>query len=109
MANALEVRDAHRAQSWALLIRECQSSELTNKEFFRQRGISEKSYYYWLKKLRGQAVEAVCGNAPQLVQLASNPTEGERLKISFRGAELSLPAEVDLEAVAAVLRSIQRL
>lgn len=109
MANALEVRDAYRAQSWALLIRECQSSELTNKEFCRQRGISEKSYYYWLKKLRGQAAEAACGNAPQLVQLASNPTEGERLKISFRGAELSLPAEVDPEAVAAVLRSIQRL
>ena len=41
------------------------------------------------------------------MQLSSNPTEGERLKSSFRGAELSLPAEVDLEAVATVLRSIQ--
>lgn len=108
MANALEVQEAYRAQSRALLIRECQSSELTNKEFCRQRGISEKSYYYWLKKLRGQAAETACGN-PQLVRLASNPAEGDRLKISFRGAELSLPAEVDLEAVAAVLCSIQRL
>lgn len=108
MANALEVRDAYCVQSWTLLIRECQASDLTNKEFCRQRGISEKSYYYWLMKLRGQAVEAVCGN-PQLVPLAPAPAEDERLTISFRGAELSLPAEVDLEAVAAVLRSIQRL
>lgn len=50
MENALEVRDVYRAQSRALLIRECQVSELTNKESCRQRGISEKSYYHWLKK-----------------------------------------------------------
>ena len=33
----------------------------------------------------------------------------ELLQISFRGAELKLPAQVDLDAVAALLRSVQSL
>ena len=106
MADVLAVRDEYRAQEWAMLIQECKASGLTNKEFCRQRGVSEKSYYYWLKKLRTQAAEAA---GPQLVQLDSRPEEKDTLDIRYRGAELHVPGNVDLEAVAALLRSIQSL
>lgn len=106
MADVLAVRDEYQAQSWALLIQECQASGLTNKEFCRQRGISEKSYYYWLKKLRTQLAEAA---GPQLVQLAAGPEEPDSLDIRFRGAEFHVPGKADLDAVAALLRSIQSL
>ena len=106
MADVLAVRDEYRIQQWAVLIQECSASGLTNKEFCRQRGISEKSFYYWQRKLRRQIVEAT---PPQLVQLEPQPETDDMLQIQFRGAELRLPGGVDLEAVAALLRSIQSL
>lgn len=106
MGEVLAVRDAYRAQEWAMLIRECSASGLTKREFCQQRGISEKSFYYWLKKLRTQMVGTV---APQLVQLESLPAKDGILEIHYRGAEMKLPSGVDMDAVAALLRSIQSL
>lgn len=108
MADVLAVRNEYRAQSWAMVIQECNSSGLSNREFCRQRGISEKTYYYWLRKLRSQMAEAT---APQLVPLdpAPVPIQDDVLQIQYRGAELKLPAGVDMDAVAALLRSLQSL
>lgn len=106
MADVLAVRDEYRAQQWAMLIQECKSSGMSNKEFCMQRGVSEKSFYYWQKKLRTKLLEAA---APQLVQLDPVSVPTELLQISFRGAELTLPVGVDMDAVSAILRSIQSL
>ena len=106
MADVLAVRDEYRAQTWAMLIQECNNSGLTKREFCQQRGISEKSYYYWLRKLRSQMAETA---VPQLVQLDPAPLQDDMLQIQYRGAELKLPAGVDMDAVSALLRSIQSL
>ena len=108
MADVLAVRNEYRAQSWAMVIQECNSSGLSNREFCRQRGISEKTYYYWLRKLRSQMAEPT---VPQLVPLdpAPVPIQDDVLQIQYRGAELKLPAGVDMDAVAALLRSLQSL
>ena len=106
MADVLAVRDEYRAQNWAMVIQECSNSGLSNREFCRQRGISEKTFYYWLRKLRGQMVDAA---VPQLVQLEPVNESEDLLQIQYRGAELKLPAGVDMDAVAALLRSIQSL
>ena len=119
MEEVLAVRDAFRAQQWAMLIQECNSSGLTKRAFCRQRGISEKSFYYWLRKMRSQAAEAAAPHlvrsqaaeaaAPHLVQLEPISQTEDMLQIRYRGAELKLPGSVDLDAVAAVLRSIASL
>ena len=106
MADVLAVRDEYRAQMWTGLIRECKASGMTNKDFCIQRGISVKSFYYWQRKFREQVVEAA---TPQLVQLEAVSASTELLQISFRGAELKLPAGVDMDAVVALLRSVQSL
>ena len=106
MADVLAVRDEYRAQTWAMLIQECNNSGLTKREFCQQRGISEKSFYYWLRKLRSQMAEAA---GPQLVQLDSAPVAEDMLQIQYRGAELKLPAGVDIDAVAVLLLSLQTL
>ena len=106
MTDVLAVRDEYRAQQWAMLIQESKSSGMSNKEFCIQRGVSEKSFYYWQKKLRAKLAEAA---APQLVQLDPVSVPTELLQISFRGAELKLPVGVDMDAVSAILRSIQSL
>lgn len=106
MADVLAVRDEYRAQTWAGLIQECNTSGLTKREFCQQRGISEKSFYYWLRKLRSQMAQTA---APQLVQLEPAPVRDDMLQVQYRGAELRLPSNVDMDAVAALLRSIQSL
>ena len=108
MADVLAVRNEYRTQQWAMVVQECAASGLSNREFCRQRGIAEKSFYYWQRKLRTQIVESA---SPQLVQLepASAPFQDDMLQIQYRGAELKLPAGVDLDAVSALLRSLQSL
>ena len=106
MADVLAVRDAYRAQQWEMVVQECAASGLSNREFCRQRGISEKSFYYWQRKLRQQIVESA---APQLVPLEPVTEPEDLLQIQYRGAELKLPAGVDMDAVAALLRSLQSL
>ena len=103
MGDALTVRAEYRMQNWAVLIQECRSSGLTNKEFCRQHGISEKSYYYWLRKLRDHVAETV----PQIVPLNMNEKNEDTLEICYRGAKLQLPGNIEIESVAAILRSIQ--
>ena len=106
MTDVLDVRDEYRAQQWALVIRECSASGLSNREFCRQRGISEKSFYYWQRKMRTQLIEAA---SPRLVELDPTGVTDDVFQIWYRGAELKLPTGVDMDAVAALLRSVQSL
>ena len=106
MSDVLEVRDVYRAETWATLIQECNNSGLTKREFCLQRGISEKSYYYWLRKLRNQAAKST---ESHLIKLDPTPSEEDILHIRYHGAELRLPSGVDMDVVAALLRSIQML
>lgn len=106
MADVLAVRDEYRAQQWAAVVQECAVSGLSNREFCRQRGIAEKRFYYWQRKLRQQIVESA---SPQLVPLELPAVSEEQLCIQYRGAELKLPVGVDMDAVTAILRSLQSL
>lgn len=106
MADVLAVRNEYRMENWSALIQECRASGLSNREFCRQHGISEKSFYYWLRKLRDQAAEA---SKSHLIKLDLTTTEEDVLHIRYRGAELRLPSGVDMDTVAALLRSIQTL
>ena len=105
MSDVLKIRDEYRQIQWAAVIQECKASGLTNKEYCIRHGLSEKSFYYWQKKLRTQ----IAVSAPELVPLeVASPVEAE-LQIRYRGAELKLPSGVDMDAVAALLRSVQSL
>lgn len=106
MADVLAVRDEYRAQTWAMLIQECNNSGLTKREFCQQRGISEKSFYYWLRKLRTQMTEA---SAPQLVRLETLSSADDILEIQYRGVVVNLSSGVDMDAVAALLHALQSL
>ena len=83
MGDVLAVRDAFRAQQWAMLIQECNNSGLTKRAFCQLRGISEKSFYYWLLKMRSQVAETA---APHLVQLEPISQTEDMLQIQYRGA-----------------------
>ena len=107
MADVLAVRDEYRLQSWTEIIRECQASGLTNKEFCAQRGIAEKTYYYWLRKVRTTATTVM---EPQLVRLEEGSINGkdQMIEIRYGRTELRLPEDVDLKAIAAFLNALRR-
>ena len=107
MADVLAVRNEYRMQSWVEIIRECQESGLSNREFCSQRGISEKTYYYWLWKMRTAATAVI---EPQLVRVDSpemSSTE-QMIEIQYGRTELKLPENVDLKALAAFLNALRR-
>lgn len=106
MADVLAVRDEYRLQEWAQIHSRCRESGLSNREFCRQNGIAEKTFYYWLRKLRETAVES----QPQLVALDDGTNvDDNMIHIRFGAAALDLPARTNTEAIAAVLQALQKL
>ena len=66
MSKVLEVRSQYRMQEWAKIIHECEASGLSNKELCERNGVSIKSYYYWLRKLRETVIEHLRTFKPNL-------------------------------------------
>ena len=107
MTDILTVRSEYRMQEWIQIIQQCKESGLSNKEFCQQRGIAEKTYYYWLRKIRESAIAA---EQPQLVALEESIAKSEgKLVIQFRGARLELPEEIELESVLQMLQALQKI
>ena len=105
MTDVLAVRNEYRMQSWVEIIRECQESGLSNREFCTQRGISEKTYYYCLRKMCTAATAVI---EPRLVRV-DNPVGTEQMiEIQYGRTELKLPENVDLKALAAFLNALRR-
>ena len=105
MTDVLAVRNEYRMQSWIEIIRECQESGLSNREFCSQRGISEKTYYYWLRKMRTAATAVI---EPQLVRVDNLVGTEQMIEIRYGRTELKLPENVDLKALAAFLNALRR-
>jgi hypothetical protein len=48
-----------KIEYWLEVIHKCRASGLTNTEFCKQNNISDKSYYYYLAKIRKMAIEDI--------------------------------------------------
>lgn len=107
MGNALAMRSEYRLQQWAMIIDECSKSGMTKKDFCASRGISDKTYYYWLRKLRESASESL---APQLVEvkLASSSKSG-CINMRFCGAEFEINNETPSDLLLTTLRVLKQL
>ena len=57
--NTREVTHKYRLNQWTQIIRECRSSEQTVVAWCAEHKINLKSYYYWLKRVRTAACEAL--------------------------------------------------
>ena len=111
MADVLAMRSEYRLQQWAQVVKACNASGLSNREYCRQHNISEKTYYYWVRRLRQAAASQMEDQTPTLVPLEPAPATAcpeadDMLYIQFRGADLTLPGRTDMDAVAALLKSI---
>ena len=73
MADMLVVRDEYPGAELGAAHSGVDSSGLTKREFCQQRAISEKSFYYWLRKLLSQMTE------PYRLQLVQFPRLFQRI------------------------------
>ena len=73
-----------RRSNWMNIINQCQNrpADMTAKQWLADNGISDKSYYYWLRKIRLEAYEQL--NVPSVTQST---------EVSF--AEIPLPTNED--------------
>lgn len=57
--NTREVTRNYRMNQWTEIIKECRSSGQTVSSWCAQNNINPKTYYYWLRRVREAACEAL--------------------------------------------------
>ncbi|WP_446898491.1 IS66 family insertion sequence element accessory protein TnpA [Clostridium sp. LBM24168] len=68
----------YRMSEWIKIIRECRSSGKTVKSWCTENGIRTNRYYYWLRKVRAAACEALPSKNPgeQIVPVDTSKLSG---------------------------------
>jgi len=106
-----------RLGHWAGNMRERKDSGLSVRRWCREQGISEKTYYYWQRKLRESACERLAqGNDSALVpatpafaqiQLPKESSGDGNITIRLSGAEVEITGHASAEVVESVLRILR--
>jgi len=108
MGKALALRSEYRLQQWAKIAEECARSGVSNREFLAERGIPEKNYYYWLRRLREAAADAM---TPQLVEVRfnGNGIGSGALSMRYQGAELVITESTPAAVIDMALKALKKL
>ena len=100
---------AKRVQMWAERIAECRGSGKSVRAWCKENGISEKTYYYWQRRLYQQMVctaEAVSfAKIPQGIQ--TGQCSGATAKIILSGATIEVYSGADAQMIQAILQTLQ--
>ncbi len=79
-----------RLEQWTAIVAQCQNRPAgqTAKEWLAENGISEKLYYYWLRKIRRKAYDSMAQELPAPV-----PEQTPAVALAELPAEEILPQE----------------
>ena len=110
MEQSLQTLNAvQRVQLWAERIAECRSSGKSVRAWCRENEISEKTYYYWQKRLYQQMVSTAervdFAEIPRGVQIGQ--CSGAAVKISLSGATIEVYPGADAQMNQAILQTLQ--
>jgi hypothetical protein len=78
--NTREVANQYRLNKWTEIVRECRSSGQTISAWCADHDINPKTYYYWLRRVRAAACEALPSLCSQ-----NNPMIPVNIPISATG------------------------
>ena len=107
MNTALALRTEFRLQHWANIAKECKESGMTVTAYCASRGISDKTYYYWLRRVREAAADSI---PPQLIELKlSNAGKTDVLNVRYQEAELMVTKETSPELLLSTLRVLKQI
>ena len=110
MEQSLQTLNAvQRVQVWAERIAECRSSGKSVRAWCREKEISEKTYYYWQRRLYQQMVSAAEGvdfvEIPREVQ--TGQSTGAAAKVCLFGATIEIYPGADAQIIQAILETLK--
>ena len=116
---------AIRLEQWANIFREWSSSGLTKTEFCRQRGIKEKLFFYYQRRIRNilaeqsgvaalpdsgtdliEIMKEAKTKPPQIVRIPlGNFVSGKTISFSLNGADFTVPEDIPTSFLAKLLEA----
>ncbi len=116
--NTREVAKKYRLNHWAQIVRECRSSGQTVQAWCADHNINPKTYYYWLRKVR----EAACEALPSLeenssivpINILANadrpaPNSSAQIILRFGAATLELQNNASMALIENTLKALQNV
>ena len=96
-----------RLENWAARITACRGSGMTVRAWCQENGFSEKTYYYWQRRL----FQALSAQQPAFVEITSTPnvrpSGGAAVTVRIAGAEADIYSGADAVTVETVLRILK--
>ena len=110
MEESLQTLNAvQRVELWAERIAECRSSGKSVRAWCRDKEISEKTYYYWQRRLYQQMVSTAEGvdfvEIPREVQTGQSP--GAAVKVCLSGATIEVYSGADTQMIQVILETLK--
>ena len=99
----MAVKQQVRLENWAAEVESRTSSGLTVQQWCRENGMSPKTYYYHLRKVR----ESILESELAIVPLNNRTVPSEKIEISDGEIKIALPANMNIEALSAVIRVLK--
>ena len=106
----------YRASRWAEAIKECRNSGQTIRAWCEENHVSEKSFYYWQRKFREEACQALEQTPkPSLPAFAevniSQSVNSDTIAATLLVGEMTVRIHngADTETVEAVIRTLKTL
>ena len=100
---------AQRVQIWVERITECRSSGKSDRTWCREHEISEKTYYYWQRKLYQQMISTA--ETVRFAEISCQeervPNPGATAKISLPGATVEIYPGADTQMIRAILQTLR--
>ena len=107
----------YKLQHWATLIQECRASGVMIKDWCEQNNINKDRFYYWQRKVREAACQAVTETTIPAQRFAEVPsvisdttavdTVRAELTIRVGGAAISVSNTTDLSLLKAVIEVLK--
>ena len=96
------VKKELRLQEWADQIEAQQHSGLSVQKWCEEKGISAKTYYYRLRKVR----ENCLIDPEQKIVPLTVPRSVESIRIEKNGLQISLPADISADTLTALVHEL---
>ena len=110
MEHRLQTLNAtQRIQIWAERIAECRSSGKSVRAWCRENEISEKTYYYWQRRLYQQMLSTVervdFAEIPRGIQ--TGQSTGAAIKVCLSGATIEVYPGADAQMIQVILETLK--
>lgn len=112
----------HKIQLWISRISECQASNLTVADWCFEHNVSIKTYYYWMRKIKAEAFEALPAErkSKMLSQKPTSPfaevilpeqasANSCAIKLQVHGVVLEIQNGAAIETIEHTLRAVKSL